>query len=132
MIILYYAVGAVFGLAMLLPFLKSSVSTLTENGYLALASMLMIYIGAHLVSSDLFRIVIETVFSMVILGFAIAFRFKWPVGVGILILLHALYDFLFGHASGIVDWYPPMCVGFDVVVGCGLILLILKKQRNTA
>ncbi|MGB3471496.1 MAG: hypothetical protein WBA51_11795 [Erythrobacter sp.] len=130
MTILYYAAGAIFGLAVLLPFRKATEQTLTENGYVSLVSMLMIYLGAHLVNGELSRVTAEVIFSMITVGFAMVCRFKWPVAVGILILLHAFYDFTFGYESGIANWYPPMCVGFDVIVGSGLIVLILQKQCN--
>ena len=32
----------------------------------------------------------------------------------LVIVVHGAYDFLFGHSSGVADWYPPLCVGFDM------------------
>ena len=128
---MYYLVGAVLGLLCLLPFLKSSQRALAQNGYLALAMMLMIYIGAHLVSSDTQRIIYETVFAVIVLAVATLVRKSWPLGIGIMVLGHGAYDHIFGAQSGVADWYPAMCAGFDVIVGLGLIILIFKQTKQS-
>lgn len=123
--------GGVFGLLCLLPYVKAQVKALALNGYVALAMMLMIYLGAHLVSSDTTRLAYELLLVFLVLGLATWFRSKWPLGIAILILMHGAYDFFLGHDSGVVDWYPPVCSGFDVVVGVGLAALILKRRQTT-
>ena len=127
---MYYLFGAVFGLACLLPFLKSSSRTLTMNGYLALAMMISIYLGAWLVTGPFEKLAIETLIGVAALGLATVFRSKWPLGVAIMVLLHGAYDHFLGAPSGVADWYPPVCAGFDVIVGSGLIFLMLRKSKQ--
>jgi len=121
--------GAVSALLLLFLYRNASQRVLVRNAYLALAIMLAIYLGAHLVSSDLQRIIFETVFaSAILVGAAWLIRIH-PVNIASLIILHGAYDVMFGHDSGIADWYVPMCLGFDVVLGIGLIYLIAKQKR---
>jgi len=101
------------------------------NGYLALAIMLSIYLGAYLVTGTTQKIIHETILATIALGFATVFRSKWPLGIGIMILAHGAYDHFLGTHSGVADWYPPMCAGFDVIVGLGTIILMLKQKQQT-
>ena len=127
---MYYVIGAVFGLLCLLPFIKSSNRTLAMNGYLALAIMVSIYLGAYLTTGNLHLILKEFFIGLVFLGLATVSRKVWPLGIGFLVLTHGAYDHFFGHHSGVVDWYPPVCAGFDVIVGSGLILLMLRNSKQ--
>ncbi|MEL7486170.1 MAG: hypothetical protein AAGJ87_03015 [Pseudomonadota bacterium] len=130
--LLYYAAGAAIGMLTLAFFWRAPVGALAENGYVALACMLMIYVGAHLVASDLDRIIFETAFALLVLGGAMVLRSRWPVGVGVLVLGHALYDFVLGHDAGVADWYPPMCVGYDLVVGAGFVFLMSRRRSGAS
>lgn len=123
-------IGAGFGLLFVVPYLKAPTKSLALMGYVSLAMMLMIYLGAHLVSSDFTRLSYETAFAVIVLGFAGWFRKSWPLGVALLVLAHGAYDHFYGHASGVADWYPAVCVGFDVVVGLGLAVLILRNGKS--
>lgn len=127
---MYYAVGAIFGLICLLPFFKASTRRLVQNGYLALGLMLAIYVGAHLVTSSFERAALEFTIASVVLALAAYLRGAWPLGVAFLVGLHGVYDFMFGVSSGVPAWYPPVCVGFDFVVGPGLAFLILKQRSK--
>jgi len=52
-----------------------------------------------------------------------AARFPQLVGVGW--LLHVLWDVVLhpgGHPGFVPSWYPPLCLGFDVVVGVALVV----------
>jgi len=98
-----------------------------DAAYTAFAIMLAIYVGAHLVGSELDRIVIEAVGATIVLSVAMIFKDKWPIGLGGLIFGHGAYDFFFGHAAGVANWYPAMCVGFDIIVGAGLVWLISRR-----
>lgn len=125
-----YLIGAVFGVFCLIPFMQSPVRTLAQNGYVALAMMLMIYVGAHLAASDFTRIMQEMVFSSLVLWIAYYLRGAWPLGVAALITLHGAYDFVAGAESGVAPWYPSVCVGFDFIVGPGLAFLILQQRTK--
>ncbi|MEM6901152.1 MAG: hypothetical protein AAF583_15460 [Pseudomonadota bacterium] len=115
-----YAIGAAFGLVFLLVYGRLSRARLADAAYTVFAIMLAIYVGAHLVTSGFDRVVYEAVGASLAIGVAMFFREKWHLGLGLLILSHGAYDFFFGHHSGIVDWYPPVCVGFNVLVGLTL------------
>ena len=125
-----YLIGAGFGLLCLLPFIKSSTRTLAMNGYMALAIMISIYLGAWLVTGTFEKIVFESVIAIIALALATFFRSRWPLGVAIMVLLHGAYDHFLGHQAGVADWYPPVCAGFDVIVGSGLILLMLRNEKQ--
>ena len=126
---MYYIIGAALGVLCLLPFLKAPTKALTANGYLALAMMLMIYLGAHLVTGSTERMIYETLFAAAVLGLATISKKTWPLGIAALVFLHGSYDHFFGAQSGVVAWYPPVCAGFDMAVGLGLGYLILKNNR---
>jgi len=128
---MYYLIGAAFGLLCLLPFIKSSTRTLAMNGYLALAIMVSIYLGAYLTTGNMHLILHETFVGVVFLGLATLSRKKRPLGIGFLVLAHGAYDHFLGHKSGVIDWYPPVCAGFDVIVGSGLIFLMLRQSKQT-
>ena len=121
------AIGMAIGIIFLIVYRRFGAATLALNGFLALAIMLAIYVGARLVSGTLQDILIETLLASVWLGLGQLAIHKWRPGIGLLILAHGGYDFLFGEASGVADWYPPLCVGFDVVVGIGLFVLLSRK-----
>lgn len=128
--IAYYAMGVVLGALCLLPFLKSPTKALTSNGYMALAMMLMVYLGAYLVSGSTERVIYETLFAIAALALATIFKKTWPLGIALLVFLHGSYDHFYGAQSGVAEWYPPACAGFDMVVGLGLGYLILKNNKR--
>ena len=124
---MYYLFGAAIGLLCLLPFIKSPTRVLAMNGYVALAMMISVYLGAWLVTGGLEKFALESAIAIGALGLASVLRSKWPLGIGGMVMMHGAYDHFFGAASGVAGWYPPVCAGFDVVVGFGLILLMLKR-----
>ncbi len=126
------ATGAAIGIAFLLVYRRFGTATLALNGFLVLAIMLAIYLGARLVTGTMQDVLIETVTATIWLGLGQFALHKWRPGIGLLILAHGGYDYLFGAATGVAEWYPPLCVGFDVIVGTGLfVLLIRMKARNS-
>ena len=92
--------------------------------------MLWIYVGAQLVSGTLDHIIAESVFALVAGGAVQALTLKWPPCVGVAILFHGVYDAIMGPHTGVADWYPPLCAGFDLVVGVGLTAFLLRDFRN--
>ena len=114
---------------MLALFARGSAQTLADTGYLALVAMLSIYIGAELVTGDLASFAIETsVASVVVIATRLAMQ-RWLPAIGIAIFLHGIYDALLGSYTGVADWYPPLCAGFDMVVGVGLVVFLKLKER---
>ena len=100
------------------------------NGYLALAIMVSIYLGAYLTTSNIHLILKEFFIGLIFLGLATVFRKVWPLGIGLLVLTHGAYDHFLGPASGVAEWYPPVCAGFDVIVGSGLLFLMLRNSKQ--
>jgi len=73
------------------------------------------------------EIVIASVFSEV----ALAGALRWPILLGIGILLHGVFDYYHGHFinnSGVPEWWPAFCAGFDIVFGIWVIYLIQIKK----
>jgi hypothetical protein len=93
--------------------------------------MLAIHVGARLVSGTLSQIVLESVLALAVAGITQALIACWPPVVGVMILLHGGYDAVLGQHTGVASWYPPLCAGFDFLVGTGLLVLLLRKQRMT-
>ncbi|MCB9762056.1 MAG: hypothetical protein H6741_00220 [Alphaproteobacteria bacterium] len=55
---------------------------------------------------------------------AVAGFWRWPRLVGVGWLAHGLWDFLLhpgGHPGYVPDWYPAVCLGFDLAVGVWLV-----------
>jgi hypothetical protein len=127
--IAYYGLGAASGAVLLAAYWRRGPKALAEMGYLAFAVMLAIYVGAHLVSSETPRILGETGGALAAMAVAMLVRGRGPAWMGLLILGHGGYDFLLGHSAGVAPWYPPLCVGFDLVVGLGLIAAGLQGCR---
>jgi len=91
--------------------------------------MLWIYVGAQLASGTFDHIIVESVFALFAGGVAQALTLKWPPTIGLAILCHGAYDALLGPHTGVAEWYPPVCAGFDVVVGLGLTVLLVRDQK---
>lgn len=73
------------------------------------------------------EIVIASVFSVV----ALAGALRWPILLGIGILLHGVFDYYHGHFinnSGVPEWWQAFCAGFDIVFGIWVIYLIQIKK----
>ena len=127
---LYLLIGGALGLVSLIPFYKASAKTLAEAGFLVFVIMVAIYVGAHLATSSFPRLMTEAVLANIVLGLAYLIKNKIPAAMGGLILLHGLYDFTFGHSAGVADWYPPLCTGFDLLVGTALIFMIHRRSAH--
>lgn len=122
------AIGAALGAVLLALFARASAKTLALNGFFALLAMLSVYAGARLVTGTFTAIMIEFAVAtgaVLIAWFAMQ---RWLPSIGIAIFLHGTYDAVFGPSTGVAEWYPPLCAGFDIVVGLGLVLILLKKQ----
>lgn len=125
-----YLIGALSGFVFLAIYSRTSKETLADAAYTAFAVMVAIYVGAHLATSDFSRIVYEAAGATLALGLALFLREKWPVGLGPLIFCHGAYDFAFGHAAGVAPWYPPVCVGFDLCVGLGVLVMANRSDQR--
>ena len=104
---------------------------LADGGYIALIAMLAIYLGAELVTGSLTSIITEMAVTSAVIVLARIAMMQWPPAIGVFVFLHGLYDASFGASTGVADWYPPLCAGFDVVVGIGLVA-ILHRRRSTS
>lgn len=92
--------------------------------------MLAIYIGAQLATGSLTEILLETLFGTIALVAARLLMMRWLPSIGIMIFLHGMYDAILGERTGVADWYPPLCAGFDFLVGIGLVLVLRNKLAN--
>ena len=78
---------------------------------------------------------VELLFFALFAGAAtIGFRTSpWIVAAGL--ALHGLFD-VTRHwvvaGSGVPDWWPAFCMGFDVLAGAGLALILLLDGRRPA
>jgi len=124
-------IGFFLGLLCVAPFLRACQKTLLDAAFLALAMMLMIYIGALLATSDFNRLLIEVVFASAVLLLAFYVRRERPVILPLLILNHGAYDALYGHDAGVADWYPMVCLGFDLSVGLAILFMLFLKSKKT-
>jgi len=112
---------------MLALFARASAQTLADTGYLALLAMLSIYLGAELVTGDLLSFIIETTVATAVLVATRLAMMRWLPAIGIAIFFHGIYDALFGPSTGVASWYPPLCAGFDMVVGVGLLITLHRR-----
>ena len=125
------AIGAGSGLALLALFARMGNRALAEGGYIAFVAMLAVYIGAELVTGTFDSIITEMVAASSVAVFARLAMLHWPPAIGVFVLLHGLYDALLGPSTGVAEWYPPLCAGFDVMVGAGLVgVLHLRNSTN--
>ncbi|QFT78394.1 hypothetical protein FIU90_12660 [Erythrobacter sp. THAF29] len=115
---------------MLALFARLPARSLAETSFLGLAIMLAIYIGARLVSGTLTDVIYETLFATGAVLFARFAMARWLPAIGIAIFLHGTYDAFVGPHTGVASWYPPLCAGFDFVVGVVLTLLLVRKARQ--
>lgn len=125
------AIGAGGGLALLALFARMGNRALADGGYIALVAMLAIYLGAELVTGSLTSIITEMAVTSAVIVLARVAMMRWPPAIGVFVFLHGLYDAFFGASTGVAAWYPPLCAGFDVVVGIGLVA-ILHRRRSTS
>lgn len=112
---------------MLALFARASAKDIADAGFLALAAMLSVYLGARLVTGDIAAILIETAIAMTLTVAARAAMTRWLPSIGIFIVIHGGYDAIFGPHTGVAEWYPPLCAGFDFLVGISLIIILHKK-----
>ncbi len=114
---------------MLALFARLPAAKLADTGFLGLNVMLAVYIGARLVSGDMGDVLTETAIATVWIVMARLAMLSWLPSAGIAIFFHGMYDAFVGPHTGVADWYPPLCAGFDLLVGIGLTWLLFKKQR---
>ncbi len=122
-------VGAVLGASFLAVAARLSSTIIAAQGVIALTAMLSIYIGVQLVSGDLTDVIFESLFACVFVGGTLLAMRRWIPAIGAAILLHGLYDAFVGPHTGVAGWYPPLCAGFDMIVGAGLIGILTHKER---
>ena len=124
------AIGASIAAVMLALFARFPAKTLALQGYFALCVMLSIYLGAKLVTGTLTEILIETAIACAAAGIAWVAMQRWLPSIGAAIILHGCYDALIGPHTGVAEWYPPLCAGFDWVAGTALIVILMRKNRD--
>lgn len=112
---------------MLALFARASSRTLADTGFLALNAMLAIYIGARLVTGTMTEVLIETAIATSVVVATRLAMMRWLPAIGVAIFLHGIYDALFGPHTGVASWYPPLCAGFDMVVGVGLLIILHRR-----
>ena len=117
-------------MALLALFARMGNRALADAGFIALATMLAIYIGAELVTGTLQSILIEMAVASAVTICARLAMLRWLPAIGIFIFLHGLYDAFFGASTGVAAWYPPLCAGFDVVVGIGLVAILYTRHST--
>ena len=123
------AIGAGTGALVLALFAFAPKQIRAPQGVMIFNVMLWIYVGAQLATGTLDHIIAEIVFALVA-GLAVqALTLKWPPTVGIAIFLHGGYDAILGPNTGVAEWYPPLCAGFDLLVGIGLTAMLVRDQR---
>ena len=75
---------------------------------------------------------IETAIASAAAGFAWLAMARWKPAIGVAILLHGCYDALVGPHTGVAEWYPPLCAGFDWVFGLALMIILIRKSASHA
>ncbi|MEO1488592.1 MAG: hypothetical protein AAFR88_04030 [Pseudomonadota bacterium] len=101
-----------------------------QAGHFALGIILALYVGARLASGPLSEAIMESAFASVVLLLSLFALRYWPRGVGVLIIAHGLYDQVFAHSAGLPDWYPPFCLGVDVVLGAAVVAMAPARARE--
>lgn len=122
-------IGAVLGAVLLAASARLSSRILAAQGVLALTAMLWIYVGVQLVGGSATDIVFECILAMVFGGATLLAMRRWLPSIGAAIILHGVYDAFVGPHTGVAEWYPPLCAGFDLIVGGGLIGMLAHKER---
>ena len=90
--------------------------------------MVWIYVGAKLATGSLAEIGGETLFALIACGTAQFAMLRWPPSIGIVIMLHGVYDAVIGPSTGVADWYPSLCAGFDAIFGLGVLIILLRSS----
>ena len=117
---------------MLALFARLQATKLVDTGFLGLNVMLAVYIGARLVSGEFADIMIETGIATVWVIVARLAMIRWLPAIGIAIFFHGLYDAFVGPHTGVTSWYPPLCAGFDLLVGVALVCMLMRKVAKAA
>lgn len=71
-------------------------------------------------------IVFELLAAAVFVAIAIAGYLRSAALVGVGVLLHGVFDVVHPHVvdnAGVPSWWPPICLGFDAVLGAWILLL---------
>ncbi|MFL0356079.1 hypothetical protein ACI5KX_06325 [Erythrobacter sp. GH1-10] len=127
---LYAFAGAVPALAVLLLHWRLAPKTIFETANIGLGIIVAIYVGARLATGDVRAILIEVAIACAFMAAGLLSRRIWPAGVGFALAAHGIYDLLAGEAAGLPGWYPPFCLGVDLALGAGLIVIGTRKHRG--
>lgn len=119
---------------MLALFVRATARTLADAGFVVLNIMLAIYIGARLVTGSFADVMIEVALASAVTVIVRLAMTRWMPAIGAAIFLHGMYDAFVGPHTGVAGWYPPLCAGFDWVVGIALIVILIRKigRENAA
>lgn len=115
---------------MLALFSRLPLKEMANQGFIAFAVMVWIYVGVRLGVGSIEEILLESLFALTACGLVQLAMLKWRPVIGLAILLHGAYDAAIGPHTGVAQWYPPLCAGFDLVVGAGLFLILRREQSN--
>ncbi len=122
-------VGALLALLFALALSRASIGAMLKNAHITIVIMVAIYLGAHLSNSADGRQIVELGVVMAFIILSRVLQVRWPAGVGVLIMMHGVYDLILGPSSGIASWYPAFCGGFDIVAGVALTVLVTRKSQ---
>ena len=107
---------------------KKSIS-LWENGLIIAA---IIYVVFAIIGRNWTWLPYE-IMGVGIYGVAVLLSRKFsPVWLGIGWVLHVLWDLLLhpnGHSGYVPDWYPGVCLGFDLMIGGYVFWLLFKRKK---
>ncbi len=122
-------VGAALALLFALALLRASIGAILNNAHITIVIMVAIYLGAHLSNSAGGRQIAELGMVTAFIILSRILQTRWPAGVGVLIMMHGVYDLVLGPSSGIASWYPAFCGGFDIVAGMALVVIVVRKSQ---
>ncbi len=91
--------------------------------------MLSVYVGARLVTGSFSETILEIAIASIATVLTRVAMQRWLPAIGIAIFLHGIYDALAGPHTGVADWYPPLCAGFDLVVGTRLMVILMRSKN---
>ena len=129
MILIPFIIGCLLSFVSLLLMRQASKIVLVFGGLILFGAMLAVYVGAYLVSENPSHGYIALLASTLTFGLALILTLYRPAFIGAFIFMHGIFDHVFGLHAGLPIWYPPFCLGIDVVAGLGLIWM-LRNQRN--
>ena len=75
------------------------------------------------------EIIVASVFSII----AIAGALRWPILLGVGIVMHGVFDLTHGYLitnAGVPVWWPAFCASIDIVLGAWVIYCVKTKKAT--